>query len=87
MYILTLGGDIEQGAYSVENDLGEKTLYFFVEEDDALRYADLLEADGYPLLTTIKVNDDAAIKVCEHYKYRYTVIKPEDFIIPPREDD
>ena len=87
MYILTLGGDIEQGAYSVENDLGEKTLYFFVEEDDAIRYADLLEADGYPLLTTVKVDDDMAIKVCDHHKYRYTVIKPDDFVIPPREDD
>lgn len=87
MYILTLGGEIEEGAYSVENEYGEKTLYFFVDQDDANRYAELLEADGYPLLTSIEVNDETAIKVCEHHKYRYTIIKPEDFVIPPRDYD
>lgn len=87
MFILTLDGNVTEGAYSVENEYGEKTLYFFVDEDDANRYAELLEADGYPLLTSIQVNDDMAIKVCEHYKYRYTIINPEDFVIPPREYD
>ena len=27
------------GAYAVENDDGEKTLFIFEEEDDAVRYA------------------------------------------------
>ena len=39
--MITPFGD-EDGAYAVENDYGEKTLYFFQDEDDAERFAGLL---------------------------------------------
>ena len=39
MYILTISGQEEEGAYAVEDDYGDKTLFFFQEEDDAERYA------------------------------------------------
>ena len=51
MYILTLAGQEEEGAYAVEDHDGDKTLYFFQDEDDAERYAGLLEADDYPELS------------------------------------
>ena len=38
----------EDGAYAVVEEDGEKTLYFFQDQDDAFRYALLLEADGHP---------------------------------------
>ena len=41
MYILALKGKENQGAYSVERN-GLKTLYLFVDKDDAIRYARLL---------------------------------------------
>ena len=39
MYILTIHGKENEGAYSVENDEGDHILYLFQEEDDATRYA------------------------------------------------
>ena len=43
MFILTVEGKEDKGAYSVVNDTGDKILYLFEEEDDATRYAMQLE--------------------------------------------
>ena len=36
-----------EGAYAVEDEIGDKALYIFEEEDDAERFVGLLEADDY----------------------------------------
>ena len=43
MYILTIKGQEEEGAYAVADDDGERALYLFEEEDDAIRYGGLLK--------------------------------------------
>ena len=48
MYILTVLGKEEKGAYSVDNSHGERVLYIFEEEDDAIRYSLILESGGAP---------------------------------------
>lgn len=84
MYILTIKDLEDEGAYAVTDEDGEKALYLFEDEDDAIRYAGLLEADDYPEMTVIEVEDDTAIKTCEAYGYHYVIIKQEDMVIPPR---
>ena len=37
MFILTIAGKEQEGAYSVQNETGLQTLYLFEEEDDAER--------------------------------------------------
>lgn len=83
MFILTINGRETEGAYSVNNDEGEKILYLFEEEDDAVRYAMMLEEDGYPEMHVIEIEDDVMIKACELHGYCYTVITPNDIVIPP----
>lgn len=77
----------EDGAYALVEDDGEKTLYFFQDEDDAVRYALLLEADGHPEMEVAEIDPALAIKTCHEYNYNYTIITPEEFVIPPRPDD
>ncbi len=48
MYIITIDGREDEGAYSVRNDYGEQVLYIFEEEDDAVRFAMMLEEGGSP---------------------------------------
>ena len=43
MFILTVYGKENEGAYSVQNEEGNHVLYLFEEEDDATRYATMLE--------------------------------------------
>ena len=64
MFILTIKGQEEEGAYAVADEDGERALYMFEEEDDAERYAGLLEAEDYPPMTVVEVEDELAIKTC-----------------------
>ena len=85
MYILTVAGKENDGAYSVTDDDGEQVLYLFEEEDDATRFAYQLEDDGYPEMHVIEVEDEVMIKTCQVHSYNYTVITPNDIVIPPTE--
>jgi hypothetical protein len=81
MYILTLAGKEKEGAYSVTNEDGEQVLYLFEEEDDASRFAMMLEEKDYPEL------DDLMLKTCEVHSYNYAIITTNDLVIPPEEND
>jgi len=87
MYILTLEGREEQGAYSVTNQKGQQILYLFEEEDDAVRFAMMLEEDDYPSLVVIEIDDDLIIKTCEINRYAYAIITANDIVIPPEQND
>lgn len=86
MFILTINGREKEGAYSVVDDDGEHILYLFQEEDDASRYAMMLEEDGYPEMHVIEIEDEVMIKTCEMHEYQYTLITPNDIVIPPDSD-
>ncbi len=86
MFILTVAGKEREGAYSVQDAYGNQILYLFEQEDDAERYGGLLEAEDYPPMSVVQVEDELAIETCEVYNYRYVVISNDDFVIPPRDD-
>ena len=87
MFLLAISGKEEEGAYSVLDEDGEKALYLFVEEDDATRYAGLLEAEDYPEMAVVEVDEEVCIKMCNAWNYRYVIITEDDFVIPPRDND
>ena len=86
MYLLTLQSRKNDGAYAVEAKHGDKVLFLFEEEDDALRYALMLEEQqSYDKpMAVIEVDDTLAIKTCKIHNYKYTVITPNDIVIPPK---
>ena len=83
MHLLAVAGKEDSGAYAVDDQFGQKVLYLFVEEDDAERYAMMLEERGYPEMNIIEVEDRSAINVCETNGYRYSIITNDDIVIPP----
>ena len=84
MYILTVAGNENKGAYSVTDENGEQILYLFEQEDDATRFAMMLEdSEDYPEMNIMEVEDEIMIKTCELHGYTYTVITPDDIVIPP----
>ena len=88
MYLLTLKDSEAEGAYAVANKYGEKVLFLFQKEDDAERYAMQIEGqEDNKQMTVIEVDDNLAIITCRRYNYKYTVITPNDIIIPPIIDD
>ena len=83
MYIITIKGKEQDGAYSVSDEDGDEILYMFVEEDDAIRFALQLEEDcGFPSMKTLEIDAELMIKTCELHDHRYTVITPNDIVLP-----
>ena len=89
MYLLTLRDKKEEGAYAVDDGYGDKVLFLFEAEDDAERYAMMLELEkeGDKEMDVIEVDDDLAIKTCRMHNYKYAVITPNDIVIPPKNDN
>ena len=88
MYLLTLNSRKDDGAYAVQDSDGDKVLFLFDEEDDAVRYAMMLEdnLEQEKDMQVIEVEDDLAIKTCSMYNYKYAVVTPDDLVIPPSND-
>ena len=84
MYILAIKGQEFEGAYAVdEND--KRKVYMFLDKDDAVRYAGLLEADDFPDMSVVTVDDSEIIQSCVKHGHDYYVVTPDDIVIPPRE--
>ena len=91
MFLLTIKDRKDDGAYAVEDQFGEKVLFLFEQEDDAVRYAMMVyengEDDNSSSMDVIEVDGELAIKTCKMYNYKYAVITPNDFVIPPKNDN
>lgn len=87
MFILTIDGREKEGAYAVVDEDGDHVLYIFEEEDDATRFAIMLEEQDFPEMHIIEVEDELIIKTCEMQNYQYTIITKDDLVIPPEDYD
>ena len=84
MFILTLRDKKEQGAYAVQDGQGNHVLFLFEEEDDAERYAMMLENEEDKEMDLVEVDDALALRTGKMYNYRYSIITPNDIVIPPK---
>ena len=89
MWLLTLKDKKTDGAYAVHDDHGDKVLFMFENQDDAERYAMMIEEDAPKSrpMDVIEIDGELAIKTCKMYNYKYAVITPDDFVIPPKDDN
>jgi hypothetical protein len=84
MFLLTLKDRKDDGAYAVQDQYGHKVLFLFEEEDDATRYALMLEDQEDAEMNVVEVDTEIAIKTCRMYNYKYSIITPDDIVIPPK---
>ncbi len=87
MFLLTLKDRKDDGAYAVQDRYGDKVLFLFEEEDDAVRYALMLEDQEEQEMDVVEVDAALAIRTCKMYNYRYAVVTPNDIVIPPKNDN
>lgn len=73
------------GVYAVrDDDTVERVVQMFVDKDDADRYYEMLVAANYKRkLTVTEVEEDTVKDNCRNYGYQFTIITPDDFVIPP----
>lgn len=84
MFLLAVKDRKDDGAYAVIDQNGDKVLFLFEEEDDAIRYALMLEDQEESEMDVVEVDDSLAIRTCRMYNYKYAVITPNDIVIPPK---
>ena len=84
MYILAISGKENEGAYALEIENNKRMVYVFVDKDDAVRYAGLLEADNFPEMSVVEVDDREIIHACVSHGHEYYVVSPDDIVVPPR---
>jgi len=71
-------------AFAIPNAEGEKVLFLFEEEDDAIRYGMMVDdKDIYEeKMEVIEIDDELAISACIASDYKYTIVTPYDIVIP-----
>ncbi len=85
MYVITLK-DHPQGIYSVFDAAEERIVPLFIEEDDAVRYVmALAEDEENPELQVLETEPEQIIHACRSQGQLYSIISPDDLIIPPDE--
>ena len=83
MFVITLKNH-PQGIYSVFDAKDERIVPLFVEGDDADRYVmQLAEDEENPELEVLDVEPEQIILACRSQGQRYSIITPDDLIIPP----
>jgi hypothetical protein len=82
MFILSLK-DKSDGAYTVINEAEEKILLIFENQDDAERYAIMLNENNYPKVKVVSYEDNVLLKTCEMMGQRYSIVGPYDLVVPP----
>lgn len=87
MYLITIEGKEDEGAYAAIDEFGKNILYIFEEIDDATRFALLLEEDNYPKMNIMEVEKDVVIKACDLHDYDYHIFTKEDIVIPPYKEN
>lgn len=72
------------GVYAVKNKDGLKTVQIFAEEDDAVRYHGLLEAEDFDeSLEVTEIDSETIEQNCSVYGYNYCYVEPDDIVFPP----
>jgi len=83
MFVVTLENHSE-GVYSVFNEDKDRVIPIFQFQDDADRYLSMLkEITEYPTMRVVEMEDHDIIGACQDRGQKFSIITPDDFIIPP----
>tara|TARA_A100001391_G_scaffold176826_1_gene140280 strand:- start:670 stop:930 length:261 start_codon:yes stop_codon:yes gene_type:complete len=83
MFILTQKNS--GGVHAVKDKTNTKTVQVFEQEDDAVRFLTLLEAELKEKdlkWEVMEVDTDIIAMNCDNYGYNYAIITPDELMIP-----
>ena len=87
MFVLTLENHPD-GVYSVFDEAEDRVIPIFIENDDAERYLMMMESDeDYPPMQVVEMEDHVIIGACQDRGQKFSIITPDDFLIPPEDPD
>jgi hypothetical protein len=85
MYIITLE-DHPDGVFSIFDDAKDRVIPIWIENDDADRYLMMIGYDeDYPPMEVVEIEDHVIIGACQDRAQKFSIITPDDFLIPPED--
>ena len=83
--LLFNAGTDNEGIHTVQ--VGDRnTILMFQDEDDALRYAGLLEAQDFPEATVEAIDSEEVEQFCRQADYDCKMVKSGELEIPPEKN-
>ena len=82
MFVLTIENHPE-GVYSVFDEAENRVIPIFLANDDAERYLMMMQDEEYPRMQVVEMEDHVIIDACQQRGQKFSIITPDDFIIPP----
>ena len=87
MFVLTIENHPE-GVYSVFDDSENRVIPIFLANDDAERYLMMMQSEeDYPPMQVVEMEDHVIIGACQDRGQRFSIITPDDFLMPPDDPD
>ncbi|WP_036477007.1 DUF3110 domain-containing protein [Myxosarcina sp. GI1] len=86
VYILLFNARTEnEGIHTIQ--IGDRnTILMFKEEDDALRYAGLLEAQDFPAPSVEAIDSEEVEAFCRQSDYGWEIVDSEKLAVPPEKN-
>jgi hypothetical protein len=83
--LLFNAGTENEGIHTIQ--IGDRnTILMFQEEDDAIRYAGLLEAQDFPEAKVEAIDSEEVEQFCRQADYDWKMIEPGQLEIPPEKN-
>ena len=82
MFVLTIANQPE-GVFSLHDDDENRVIPIWTEVDDANRYLMMIQEEDYPDMQVVEMEDHVIIGTCQDRGQKFSIITPDDFIIPP----
>jgi hypothetical protein len=83
VYVLIYNsGSDNEGIHSLKLQ-GEDTILMFEDEDDAVRFATLLEAQDFPVPTVEQIDPEEVRCFCEQNGFHWQLVPRGALVIPP----
>ena len=83
MFVLTIENHPE-GVYSVFDESENRVIPIFLANDDAERYLMMMQSEeDYPPMQVVEMEDHVIIGACQDRGQRFSIITPDDFLVPP----
>ena len=86
MYIITLENHPD-GVFSVFDDAEDRVIPIWIDNDDAERYLLMMQDEEYPPMQVVEMEDHVIIGACQDRGQKFSIITPDDFLIPPEDPD
>jgi hypothetical protein len=83
LWVLLFNADSDnQGIYTRLED-GKNIVLAFTQEDDAIRYAMLLEAQDFPSAVTESIDEKELVEICDDTGLGLNIVQEDELVIPP----